>query len=350
MFVPPRCPNVRCPMHAEPRAGFYRHKGYYQPKCRPHPVPRFKCRACNRGFSRQTFRMDYYDHKPHLNTLLMRLLCNGSGLRKAARFIAMTKNNTEAKFRKIGRHCRRLNVHLRQPLGERVRLQFDEFETYEGRRSTRPVTLPMAIERDSRLLLYARAAPIRPSGPMPEHRRRAIAQDERRYRPRRSRSSRACTVVLGVASRMCAKAKSVLLETDRKSTYPAIARRLFGERLVHSRTPSRVPRYAWNPLFPINHSEAIARDLNGRLRRESWLVSKKLRFLNLQLAIYAAFRNFAQPRFNRDKQSPAQFAGWMPRMLSAGDVLSWRQVFGRLSGHPLARNGEAIEDFVSQSS
>ena len=127
MFVPPRCPNRVCPMHERPEPGFYWRNGCYWPKCRAQAVPRFKCRVCALGFSRQTFRMDYCDHKPHLNTLLMRLLCNGSGLRKAARFIGMTKNNTDAKFRKIGRHCRRLNEHLRQPLAPGASLQFDEF-------------------------------------------------------------------------------------------------------------------------------------------------------------------------------------------------------------------------------
>ena len=70
---------------------------------------------------------------------------------------------------------------------------------------------------------------------------------------------------------------SRLLQTDEKSTYPGLAGRVFGhDRLQHERTNSKLARTTWNPLFPINHAEAMARDLMGRLRRDSWLTSKKV--------------------------------------------------------------------------
>ena len=60
MFTPPRCPNARCSAHnAEHYRGptFFIRRGYYYPKCRAHRIPRFCCKVCGRGFSRQTFRM-----------------------------------------------------------------------------------------------------------------------------------------------------------------------------------------------------------------------------------------------------------------------------------------------------
>ena len=80
-FVPPRCPNPDCPQHLAPEGCFYQHRGYYQPRCRDVPVPRFKCRVCGRGFSRQTFRHDYYDRRPECNALLLQLVTSGVGLR-----------------------------------------------------------------------------------------------------------------------------------------------------------------------------------------------------------------------------------------------------------------------------
>ena len=88
VFCPPRCPNPDCPAHRVEKLGrtdFYDRKGYYHPKCRARPVPRFKCKVCNRGFSRQTFRQDYCDNKPHLNARLFDLLASGLGLRQASR-------------------------------------------------------------------------------------------------------------------------------------------------------------------------------------------------------------------------------------------------------------------------
>ena len=136
----------------------------------------------------------------------------------------------------------------------------------------------------------------------------------------------------------------VVLQTDEKTTYPRLAASLFGtRRLTHWRTSSKVPRNVWNPLFPINHTEAVARDLNGRLRRESWLVSKNRCYLNLQLHLYMAYRNFARPRFNYDRKTPAMLAGWLSDRLRLHQVLSWRQDWGRQSGHPLSPRAAPID-------
>jgi len=71
MFVPRRCPSPHCPAHAHPPARFFQRNGSYHPRCRNHPVPRFRCRSCGQHFSRQTFRADYRQKKPHLNPLLV---------------------------------------------------------------------------------------------------------------------------------------------------------------------------------------------------------------------------------------------------------------------------------------
>ena len=91
MFTPPRCPNPGCPFHKKPIAKFFVRKGFYHPLCRKHPVPRFKCRCCELGFSRQTFRADYCDNKPDRNVLIFRLLNSGIGLRQTHRLVGLTR-------------------------------------------------------------------------------------------------------------------------------------------------------------------------------------------------------------------------------------------------------------------
>ena len=73
MFQPPRCPNRACAAHARPDPGFCIRHGSYSPACRSAPVPRFRCKSCRRTFSRQTFRMDFADHRPDLNARLFTL-------------------------------------------------------------------------------------------------------------------------------------------------------------------------------------------------------------------------------------------------------------------------------------
>ena len=112
--------------------------------------------------------------------------------------------------------------------------------------------------------------------------------------------------------------------------------------VTHLQTPGTLARMTWNPLFPINHTEAMLRDLMGRLRRESWLVSKRRRYLDLGLQVFIAFRNYVRRRFNGDEESPAQLLGFVPRRLTPGELLSWRQDWGRCSLHPLDPRGRSV--------
>jgi len=340
MFQPPRCPNRRCPQHHHPEPGFFVRKGFYSVLCRPVPVPRFRCKVCRRGFSRQTFRADYYDHRPDLNSKLFLCLATGIGLRQSARNLGLSRRCTEHKFHKIARHLRRLNLNLRGPLPEGSSLQFDELETYEGRRNTRPVSLPHVIDRDTRFVIWGESAPIRPHGRMSKARKLAVEQDERRFGPRKDLSRRAVERTLRRAAALVEGLPVVKLTTDEKAIYPVIARKVFGkERLEHVRVNSKLARGTWNPLFPINQSEAMARDLMGRLRRESWLVSKLRRYLDLGMQMWMAYRNYVRLRFNYDVQSAAEMLGFAPRRMTSEELITWRQDWGKESIHPLAHTG-----------
>lgn len=348
MFQPPRCPNRSCPEHLHPAPRFFLRKGSYHPRCRSHPVPRFLCKTCKRGFSRQTFRADYRDHRPCLNTPLFLLLASGIGLRQSARILGLSLRCLELKARKIARHLRRLGLNLRRPLQGEIALQFDEFETYEGRRNTRPLSVPLLIERESRYIVWAECAPIRPHGRMSPARKRAVLEDELRYGPRKDLSRRSVRRTLRRGAELCARGAQVTVSSDEKPSYPFLLREAFGRRLQgHERTNSELARSTWNPLFPINHTEAMARDLMGRMRRESWLVSKKRRFLDLGLALWSAYRNLVRRRFNDDEFSPAEKLGFAPRRLTPGEVLSWRQDWGRRSVHPLSGGSRSVGDWMA---
>ena len=348
MFQPPRCPHFFCPHHRDPTTAFFRVHGHYRPKCRPHPVPRFRCTSCRRTFSRQTFRMDYRDHRPDLNARLFQLLSSGIGLRQSSRLLRLSLRCTELKFRKIARHLRRLNLNLRQSLTPGASFQLDELESYEGRRNARPLSIPVVIETKSRFIAWAESATIRPRGKMTPSRRLAIEEDEARFGRRRDRSRRSVLRTFRRAADLSGRLREVLLETDRKSSYEGLAVRAFGStRLVHRKTSSRLPRTVANPLFPINHTEAMARDLMGRLRRKSWLASKKRRYLDLGLQVFMAFRNLVRRRFNFDRESPAQRLGFVHRRMGWEEALSWRQDWGGQSIHPLAFAAESVESRLS---
>jgi transposase-like protein len=333
-------------LHLAPDPSAIRFHGYYVAKCRPHPIPRFRCSSCRHTFSRQTFRADYRDHRPDLNPRLFQSLASGVGLRQSARNLRLSQRCCELKFRKIARHLRRLHLNLSGPLPAGASFQMDEFETFEGRRNTRPLSVPVLIERDSRFLVWAESATIRPRGRMTSTRRQAVEAEEKRFGRRRDRSRRSVLRTLKRGSDLCGALSSVLLESDKKGSYVRLAREAFGRhRVVHRTTSSKLPRTRLNPLFPINHTEAMMRDLTGRLRRRSWLVSKKRRYLDLALQMFACYRNYVRQRFNNDECSAAQRLGFAPRRMNESEMISWRQEWGRASIHPLAKASESIAEW-----
>lgn len=344
MFEPPRCPSEACPMHASPTPRFFIRRGFYRSSVKPHPIPRFSCRECGKGFSRQTFRHDYRDHKPYWNVAVVEWICSGVGYRQTARMIHLTRRNLVNKARKIQRTMSALNTNLLERAGQIDRekpkltpfeLQFDEFETYEFCRNTMPLSVPTAVESESRLILGAEAAPIRPRGRMSKQRLARIARHAERYGERVDESAAACRRVLARAAAFRPTAPLVRLDTDFKSTYPALANEAFaGRALEHYQTLGSDPRGPRSPLAAINLTEAMMRDLSGRLRRRSWLASKACRYLNLQLGMYCAWRNWARPRFNRDKRCPGEIAGVATRMLRRSELVGWRQDWGARSPSP----------------
>ncbi len=349
MFIPPRCPNKGCAAHhvetLDPQdQPFYTHAGSYHPKCRPIPVPRFLCSFCNRGFSRQTFRQDYCDNKPHLNAKLFKLLASGLGLRQAGRNLKLSRRCTELKARKISRHLGRLDHNLLDQFPKGSSFQMDEMETFEQDRRACPLTLPILIEQESMLVVAAESAPIRPSGKMSEKRLAAIAEQERSSGRRKNSSRKCLRRVLARASRFAKRLDQVELDTDEKSTYPGLARWAFGRKLRHRRFSGKLVRDTSNPLFSINLTNAMARDLNGRLRRRSWLASKQRLFLDLQLNVFMTYRNFVRPRYNGESATPAQLLRLVAKPMNPGNVLSWRQDWRWFSIHPLSRRLCSIRD------
>ena len=370
-FVPPRCPNPTCEQHTRPKPGFFRRRGFYFPACRQEGVPRFRCKTCRRGFSRQTFRYDYRDRRPHDNAILFSLLTGGMGLRQAGRVLVMDVRAVQQKARKMAAMCSQLHenlcprlpanrLHLRvlcvgrpqHPRGVLLRPEhhpfpqlppektyvLDEEETYEGA-SIRPLTMPVLIEKETWFVVATAVGTIRRLAPVGSARRVRQDRDERRgIRPDQSRQ---CVLEMMTSFARKVPDGNVLLLTDQKASYTKIAYEVFGERVVHKTTAGTLARDTHNPLFPINTTLAMTRDNCGRLRRRSWLVTKKAEGLRNHLHLFTAYRNYVRRRFNRDskEETPARILGLLPRHLDRNEVLAWRQDWGDQSIHPMSSLG-----------
>ncbi len=338
-FVPPFCPNLVCTQHGQPEPRFWVGHGTYHAACRAEPVPRFRCRNCRRTFSFQTFRQDYRDRRPEANERLFELLTSGVGYRQSARVLRISPTAAQAKARKLSRHAGLLHDHLcREIAGDRIFL-LDEEETYEHA-SIRTLTMPVLIEKDTWFVVATDVGPTRRLAAAGTSRRSWQDAEERKLGPRPDRSRECVTNVLRHLDRRLGSGRLVL-RTDQKASYATIAKEVFGDRVVHETTSGKLPRTVQNPLFPINTTLAMTRDNCGRLRRKSWLVTKKGEQLLNHMHLFRLYRNYVRKRFNHDKEqrSPATFLQLTPRSLSVAEATAWRQDWGLCSIHPLSHLG-----------
>ena len=323
MFVPSRCPYPDCTAHTRPHRAFFTRAGTYQPRCRPHAVPRFRCRLCRRRFSRQSFRADRGHKKPHLNAPFLRLMVACVGLRQAARVLGVARRTIEHRFRWLARHADAFHTQALRGVALTGPFQLDELESFESNRY-QPVTVPILIERHTFFLVDSAAGPLRRNGRMTPLQRRRRAAHETRHGRRPSHSAPAVRAVLARLRQVTHAAPRIVLESDEKPLYGALGRRLLGPRFLWRTHAASARRDRRNPLFPINHTNARLRHFLARLRRRTWCVSKTRAALQAHLRIAALWINWCRGITNRTRVTPAQALGLAPRPFRPEELLAWR--------------------------
>lgn len=330
MFDPPRCPFADCEHHRDPDLNFAVRAGRYFPQCRSHPVQRFRCRGCRRTFSRQTFRADRRQKKPHINAACLRLMVSCVGLRQAAQVLQVARRTIERRFVWLARHAS--DWHANRLDGSQLDgpFQLDELESFEANRY-QPLTVPVLIDRSSLFIVATEVGTLRRKGTMTAMQRRRRAQHERRHGRRPSQSPRAVRAVLARLHQVVGPRQPIVLDSDRKPLYGRLGHTTFPGRFVWNRHDAAARRDRGNPLFPINHTNARLRHFLSRLRRRTWCVSKRRNGLRAHLAIATLWSNYVRGMTNRTRTTAAQALGVVRRAYRPEEILAWRQDWGSLS-------------------
>lgn len=330
---PPTCPYSACPSNRESAPFLWKRNGHYRRICDGRRVQRYFCRSCGRRFSRQSFRLDYRLHLPRLHLQLFGLFVAKVTHRQAARHLGVSRRVVEHRLRLMGRHAREMHRHFLDQSARRGGVngvfQLDEMETFETDRRLQPVTVPVLMERKSYFVLHAETASMAARGRLSKEHRRKKEEREKHFGKRRSGSRKAVQRSLEVLHRVHSRRDWLRFESDRKTTYVSILKKVFGERLgSHKRISSRNRRSYSNPLFPINHTLAMMRDGVSRLVRRSWGASKMRQRLDLHLWIWIAYRNYIRGiTVQATRVTPAMAIGVSRRQWCRQDFFRWRVPF-----------------------
>ena len=326
-FAPPHCPNLACPSKSTTHFRWVR-KGRYRRACDSRWVQRFQCRECRRTFSTQTFRLDWRLKLPQLHLVLMRDFVSKITQRQSARTLGCTRKTVAHRLALLGDHCRELHAWMLARAGANGGIagafQLDELETYEERRRLQPVTVPFLVETESSFIVSIACGALPARGSLrPSERRRKLELEALRGK-RRSESNAAVAKVLEQLEVALPEQGRVDVASDSKRTYPKLLAERFGSRVRHVQMPSNRKSAIFDPLFPVNHTLAMARDGLSRLVRQTWAASKRRAWLDRHLWIWVAWRNYVRKRTNVASETPAMALKVCPGRFSAQGLVTWR--------------------------
>jgi len=338
-FRPTHCPHKDCPHHrpTSPEEFRYTYAGFYSRDCDGKSVQRFRCKACNRTFSQQTFSTTYWLKRPDLLEPIAAGTVAGSAMRQIARSLGCHHSTVQRHSARIGRHCMLLHCQVLAHLATlKEAIAFDHFETFVYSQNDRVgVTTPVGAT--SWFVYLLEVAPHRRSGRMSPFQKKKLAR-RRVPMPDVGEVTRSCERVLDSLGKMVPEGRPIPFRTDDHpvyskvmKTHPAKVRfehEVFGnpERGPKGSPRSEEARKRDKALFPVDALHGLIRHSIANHKRETLAFSRRTNALYERLSQMVVWRNMIKWRSERkpDPRTPAMLLGLTDKPWSWERVLSQR--------------------------
>ena len=373
-FLPAFCPNPGCSEHSGDRnpqrkqARWFVRNGSY-PTAAFGQVPRFRCRRCRRGFSRQSFRLDYYAKRVLDYPLMLQQLVSCTGTRDLCRLQECSTGTVANRLERLARQAAAMHGEALPRLQRSEACVIDGFQNFAVSRYF-PNNINILVGAETQFFYACDYRTIRRSGAMSRRqkaRRRAL---ERFYRADPAGLKQGFAVLLDAAMRLPRRGTPLSIHSDCKREYAAAIaadphyRRLAAAGgLEHHTTHSRQARTQQNRLFAVNYLDRQFRKDLKECVRHTVCFARNVSNLMQRMLLYRMYHNhFKAFRHRNPEPTHAAVAGiderWVDRRLS--QLFAWRaflsrsmvstadrSVWLRELQTPLKRGGEYLPRFAS---
>jgi transposase-like protein len=283
MRRPPFCPNRECEAHIDPRTAeaaelsrrrWFKRNGSYHTLVRG-SVTRFKCLVCGRGFSEQTFSLDYYVKRTIDYDEIRRSLGDSSSVRAISRRLGCSCDSVTNRCSRFARQCISAHTQVLGGCNLSEDLAADGFESFTVSQYF-PNNIHLLVGSRSQAVYFSDYLTLRRSGRMTAVQKRKRAAFEKLYPPDKQALTRSFGELLEhLHSRMQHSDHLPLtLATDKKQEYrralaanAELTAALEQGQLIHTRVDSRAARTKKNPLFAVNYLDReLRKDLAEHVR------------------------------------------------------------------------------------
>lgn len=277
----PPCPHCRS-SHVTRKSFYIRASDHKE-------IKRFKCQDCRKSFSEQTLRADYRLRKRSINTVCIRLLCQGMSQRAVARTLGVKQEAVAIRVVRFGRSSEAQLADYRRKRAKIKTVILDEMESFEHSKC-KPLTMPIAVEDKTRKIIALDVGAIAAKG-------RLAAISRKKYGLRKCQRSEALKQVLDGLKTCCDD--GVVIKSDLSPHYPSKIKKLF-PKATHQPFKGRrgcvvgqgeLKAGGFDPLFTLNHTYAMFRCGLKRLTRRTWCTTKLPHRLRNIMHLYAWFHN-----------------------------------------------------------
>lgn len=296
----PFCPNPKCIHHAEtPRLAWYVTRGCYHTKLRG-TIRRYRCLACNKSFSSQTFHTSYYLKRPgYFKDIFFRHAEAQSGL-AIARATGLSFSSVQNRIDRLSRQSLALHAALRPLASTRESVCIDGFLSF-SRSQFFPTELTISITSASRFVLEISEATRRRSGNMTEEQKMRAAVLYPGSELETGAIGRAFRDLLDTLQleRPPSICNPLIIITDEKPQYRSeifrhsLFRNQDGkQRVIHHTVSSRLPRTSRNPLFASNYLDRELRKDQANHHRETTCFTRNSANGMSRITCYMAWHNY----------------------------------------------------------
>lgn len=304
-MVPYFCPNPYCTHHfdeSDAYAGHWKHAGSYQTLVAGN-VRRFKCLACNKGFSERTFSVDYYTKRIFDLREIHRATSQGESVSSIAKHLLGSVESIQNRIDRLSRNSLAMHEYLLAGLHLSENLVADGFESFD-RSQYFPNNINLLVGQDSQFLYGITHTTIRRKGRMNKHQKRFRDKLEMTYRAPKKGIEISFTSLLELIPKLwdCSKKPKLRLWTDEHCAYPRsilhvtqLAQHLCDGSFSHRTWPSKAHRNLFNPLFPVNYYDRELRKDIAAFRRESTCYTRNTANGLARFMLHLVYHNYQKP-------------------------------------------------------